>query len=113
MADETPETSTETAKAPTAAEKAAAEKAAAALKEASAPTPQEAQAAETAEMLQTAKDDGEKHVISDLMQASTRIFGVPSEVVAGAAHFAGLEMTDETSIPELANTIQAFMAEPA
>ena len=107
MADETTKAEA------TPAEKAAAEKAAAALKEAAAPTPQEAQAAETAEILQGAQDDGEKHVISDLMAASTRLFGVPPEVVAGAAHHAGLEMTDECSIPALASTIQAFMAEPA
>lgn len=105
MADETPDTPPETVK--------AAEKAAAALKEAKEPPPQEAQATETAAMLDAPRDDGETHVISDLMGASTRIFGVPPEVVAGAANFAGLEMTDECTIPSLANHVKAFMAEPA
>src|SRR4051812_13487671 len=55
----------------------------------------------------------ELHVASDLMAAATRLYGVPPEVVAGAMHNAGLEMTDELTIGDLETHIKSFMDQPA
>lgn len=115
MADETPDT-------PTAAEDAAK----AALKQAGQKgmtkeearaddrtKVQEKQADETAEQLKRTPDDGEVHLVSDLMAASVRLWGVPPEMVAGAAQLAGLGMTEECTITVLRRHIKAYMAHPA
>lgn len=77
--------------------------------------PPKAKAATKAEeTVQVANEpDNELHQVEDLVASSSRIYGVPPEVVAGAAHFAGLEMTSESTIPALADHIKAFMAQPA
>jgi hypothetical protein len=58
-------------------------------------------------------EDSEIHLVEDLMNASAPMFGVPPEVVAGAAHAAGLEMTSEVTQADMAGHINAFMAQPA
>lgn len=65
------------------------------------------------ELLQNPPKDDEYHTVSDLMASSSRLFGLPPEMVAGAAHHAGLEMTDEVSVVDLAHHVKAYMALPA
>lgn len=56
---------------------------------------------------------GEMHVAADLMEASRTHFGVPPEIVAGALHHAGVEMTDEVTVETVAGHIESFMDVPA
>jgi primosomal protein N' len=73
---------------------------------------QHKQRRETEKALKKAQSE-ELHVAADLMPASSLLFGVPPEVVAGAIHFAGLEMTDEITTGDLATHIKSFMDQPA
>lgn len=73
----------------------------------------EKQADETAQLLDNPREDNELHLVSDLMAASSRLYGVAPEVVAGAVHLAGLEMTTEIRSEDLATHIRSFMDQPA
>lgn len=73
----------------------------------------EKQGAETHQLLDDPRNDNELHQISDLMAASSRLYGVAPEVVAGACHLAGLEMTNEVTSDDLATHIRSFLDQPA
>ena len=55
----------------------------------------------------------EKHQVEDLIAAAQGCFGTNPEIVAGAAHMAGLEMTDEITLDVMAGHIKSFLATPA
>lgn len=75
---------------------------------------QEKQSEETARALEeNRREDNEMHQVSDLMAASSRLYGVAPEVVAGACHHAGLEMTQEVTAGDLQAHIRSFLDQPA
>lgn len=74
---------------------------------------QAAQAEAVKEQLANPPVSTELHVASDLMDASRTHFGVPPEIVAGALHHAGVEMTDEVTVETVAAHIESFMDVPA
>lgn len=82
--------------------------------EAASVTRAQAQEAEVqSEKLASPPSTGELHVASDLMAASRTLYGVAPEIVAGALHNAGVEMTDEVTAESISAHIQSFMDLPA
>lgn len=72
------------------------------------------QSEETAQALEeNRREDNEMHLVSDLMASSQRLYGVAPEVVAGACHHAGLEMTQEATAGDLQAHIRSFLDQPA
>lgn len=55
----------------------------------------------------------EGHVLEDLINASTVLLGVLPEVVSGAAHKAGWEMTQTVTVEQAKQAISTFLATPA
>jgi hypothetical protein len=74
---------------------------------------QKAQAEVVQEKLANPPQSNEMHLASDLMAASRTLFGVPPEVVAGAMHHAGIEMTQEVTVESVAANIESYMDQPA
>lgn len=67
---------------------------------------------EVVEMPGSAGVEGERHDVNDLIRASYALFGVSSEVFAGAVAEAGWEMTKQAHLGEARVILEKFLELP-